>query len=232
VRTAFRDVRRRNWPSLVQQRYAIAKAEFDRKNFTSALSGFAQVLDLLTDPDANAAANPHLADIRMLATEFSELSKARIPPPPPAPLPASASLAVSTLPAVSAPPPPSAAAPSAVSPSPSADARSLPTQSTAAKATLTPSTIFSAANPDVVAPVVIRQVLPPFPSQVGAAAPGVLEVVIDQTGSVESVTMRVSVNPYYDGKALDAARSWKFQPATRNGQPVKYRKIVQISVQR
>jgi TonB family protein len=56
--------------------------------------------------------------------------------------------------------------------------------------------------------------------------------VIDERGLVESVTMRVSVNPMYDRMAVDAARSWRYRPATRAGVPVKFRKAVQISVKR
>ena len=85
---------------------------------------------------------------------------------------------------------------------------------------------------DVVPPSTISQMLPPFPPQIGAAAPGLLEIVIDESGSVVSATMKVSVNPYYDGKALEAARSWKYRPATLKGEPVRYRKSVQVAVKR
>ena len=59
-----------------------------------------------------------------------------------------------------------------------------------------------------------------------------MEVVIDETGAVQSARMKVSVNPYYDGKALDAARSWRYRPATLKGEPVKYRKSIQVAVTR
>jgi TonB family protein len=92
--------------------------------------------------------------------------------------------------------------------------------------------IFTSADSDVVPPITIRQGLPPFPPQLAAAAPGVLEVVIGETGAVETATMQVSVNPYYDRLALDAVRSWKYQPATLKGEPVKYRKSIQVTVKR
>ena len=86
VRTAFKDVRRRMLPGIVQDRYASAKAAFDRKDFSEAAAGFKQVLDVLSDPDVGAAAGqPPLADLRMLATGFHELSAtAAMPPPLPA----------------------------------------------------------------------------------------------------------------------------------------------------
>ena len=75
VRAAFTDVRRRILPDIVQERYARAKAAFDRKDFPEASAGFKQVLDVLSDPDVGTAAGqPPLADIRMLATGFHDLS--------------------------------------------------------------------------------------------------------------------------------------------------------------
>lgn len=82
VRTAFKDVRRRMLPGIVQDRYAGAKAAFDRKDFSEAAAGFKQVLDVLSDPDVGAAAGqPPLADLRMLATGFHELSATAAMPP-------------------------------------------------------------------------------------------------------------------------------------------------------
>ena len=61
---------------------------------------------------------------------------------------------------------------------------------------------------------------------------GVLEIVIDQKGRVTSAAVRESVHPIYDSLVLTAARDWKYQPATFEGQPVKYRKLIQINVTR
>jgi len=95
-----------------------------------------------------------------------------------------------------------------------------------------PPRIFSADDTDVVAPVSERQMLPQFPAQLTANRNGVLEVVIDERGAVESAVIRVSINPRYDRLVLDAARSWHYRPATREGMPVKYRKALQIAVKR
>jgi tetratricopeptide (TPR) repeat protein len=91
---------------------------------------------------------------------------------------------------------------------------------------------YSADDPNVVPPAVISQTLPPFPANITVAQPGILEVLIDERGIVVGVSMRVSVSPRYDRAAVDAARDWKYQPAMLNGQPVRYRKVVQISVKR
>jgi protein TonB len=92
--------------------------------------------------------------------------------------------------------------------------------------------IFSTENDDVVPPVALSQTLPAFQMQPAAALQGVLEVVIDERGLVQSAIMRMPVNPRYDRLVLDAVRGWRYQPATRQGTPVKYRKLVQIVVTR
>ncbi len=84
----------------------------------------------------------------------------------------------------------------------------------------------------VVPPRVIRQTLPAFPAHSAALGDGMIEVVIDELGRVESVTMRDPFHPKYDTMAVDAARHWQYTPATVDGRPVKYRKFVQVSLKR
>ncbi|HEV8208963.1 MAG TPA: hypothetical protein VGP77_02525 [Vicinamibacterales bacterium] len=83
IRSAFTSVRRRMLPSIIQQKYAQAKAAFDRKEFAAANDGFTQVLAALADQDvAVEARQPPLADLRTLAGGFQELAaKASAPPP-------------------------------------------------------------------------------------------------------------------------------------------------------
>lgn len=93
-----------------------------------------------------------------------------------------------------------------------------------------PPRVYTLADADVVPPGVIRQTLPPYTVQGGLAGTGTIEVVIDEKGRVEYVAMRTPVHPAYDRLALSAARSWQYSPALVGGVPVKYRKMVQISV--
>jgi TonB family protein len=55
-----------------------------------------------------------------------------------------------------------------------------------------------------------------------------LEVVINERGAVESAVMRAPVHASYDETLLEAAKRWRFRPATVRGQAVKYRKSFEI----
>jgi tetratricopeptide (TPR) repeat protein len=91
--------------------------------------------------------------------------------------------------------------------------------------------IFAASDTDVEPPSAVKQPLPLFPGQ-WASSRGVLEVVIDEHGFVESAAIRESVNPRYDAQLLKAVKSWVYAPALRAGTPVKYRKLIQVDVTR
>src|SRR5581483_6637367 len=56
LRTLFAEVRRRMLPAIIQDKYAQAKAEFDRKDYTGAARDFKVVLDMTADPDVATAA--------------------------------------------------------------------------------------------------------------------------------------------------------------------------------
>jgi TonB family protein len=203
IRTMFTDVRRRMLPTIIQQKYAQAKAAFDRKEYAAAASGFSQVLVTLADSDVGAdASRPPLSDIRTLAVGFEELAaKASTPPPLP------------SAPAVVQPPAVAAGAAPAASAAPRAPAR-----------------IYTAEDQNVIPPATLNQSLPAFRGVSPLQRVGRLEVIIDETGAVESAVMSTSVTNAYDRLALAAARTWRYTPATVNGTPVKFRKIVQITV--
>ena len=79
-------------------------------------------------------------------------------------------------------------------------------------------------------PVIVRQSLPPFPGDLIARREGVLELIINEAGEVESAVMRSPVSPRYDSLVLAAAKGWRYSPATLNGTPVKFRKVINISI--
>jgi TonB family protein len=123
----------------------------------------------------------------------------------------------------SAPPPPVAAAPTPVPAAvPVAAAPSIPRA----------PRIYNAGDPQVMPPVPLKQTMPPYPGQVLIPRTGKIEVVIDESGDVESAVMTGSVTVNYDRLAVAAAKAWKFKPATVDGTPVKFRKVVQVTIRK
>jgi hypothetical protein len=198
VLNAFEDVRRRLLPDLIQARYGQAKAAFEAKAFERAVLQFDAVLAMLDDPAlGERVSQPPLADLRMLAGGFRDLSAQSIPPPPP------------PAPVVAAPPAPPPVA------------------------VVAPPRIYASDDPGVSPPVAVRQTLPTLPplsAQRSGATAGVLDVLIDDTGAVEAVAMRVPIDARIDAIILDAARKWRYQPAMHDGKPVRYRKLMQVAV--
>jgi periplasmic protein TonB len=92
--------------------------------------------------------------------------------------------------------------------------------------------IYTGDDPGVIAPVAEKQALPPYPADLPVTNRGMLELVINERGGVVSAAMRVSINPRYDRLVLDAARMWRYRPATRAGVPVTFRKTIQIAVRK
>jgi hypothetical protein len=88
--------------------------------------------------------------------------------------------------------------------------------------------VYTAVDQDVVEPVPLRQY---FPADPGAArgAPSVLELIIDNRGDVESVRLRNPENRFRDKWWLPAAKSWRFKPALKDGQPVRFLKRITIA---
>lgn len=194
VRAAFSEVRQRLLPQIASTRYTVAKAAFDRKEYSSAESQFRGLLALLDDPQMNG----RLADLRTLATGFLDLASAAAAPPPE--------------PKKTEAPPPA----------PTATPLSAPRE----------PKIWGADDPGVTAPVAIRQDVPRVPTTISAQARerAILELIIDEQGRVINLNLRLSIHPMYDPQLLAAAREWRYRPATVDGVPVRFRKLIQITV--
>ncbi len=80
--------------------------------------------------------------------------------------------------------------------------------------------------------VVLKQDLPPLPFSLVALNSGeyrgVIEVDIDQTGSVSNARIIQSVHVLYDPMLLHVARGWKYEPPRVGGKPTASRKRVEI----
>ena len=89
--------------------------------------------------------------------------------------------------------------------------------------------VYSADDGFVVAPAIVRQTMPTFRFKSTAVGHLTVAVGIDERGAVEGVTMVVLLDPEFDRMVQDAAWTWQYKPATLDGVPVKYRKVIQIN---
>ena len=200
----FDSVRRRELPNIARSLYAQAKANFAERRFAEADAQLTSLIGLVDQADDS---DPTLTDLKMLGTGFRELARAQLSAAP-----------------TSAAGKPGATAPSAVGTSGVA-------APAAAGAGPAAPAIFSAADSGVVAPVELSRAMPPW-HPTGELARhsflGVLEILIDEEGRVENAIVRESLTPPYDAALLAATRNWRYQPATRDGVPVKYRSFVRV----
>jgi len=198
----FREVRRRVLPDAARSFYSKGKASFEQKDFADASTALKQLLAILDDEEM-AGQESSFADLKLLGEGFLKLAEAEL--------------------AAAA----KAAPPGNGGPGDSSGPR-----------------LYSGDDLDVRPPTVIRQDLPTWvaPRQVipGTEYRGVLEVVVDGSGTVESAAMRQPLTGpagsdalsqelrRYEAELVSAAKGWQFRPATLNGQPVKYRRLVGI----
>jgi TonB family protein len=205
LQAVFRDVRKRTLPGVIRQRYASAKASFDEKAYQAAADQFDAVLKLLEVPDV-VASDPALADLRTVAVGFRDLARA-----------AAASAAAAA----------SSAAPGSSLPNPAAPAAPEPRPVRA---------VYAVDDPGVTAPVAIKQNLPPWPQGIPKATVrgrrAVLDITINEAGNVESVAVRESIVDWYDEALIKEAKGWSYKPASKEGTPVRYRKLMQVVVEK
>jgi TonB family protein len=95
-------------------------------------------------------------------------------------------------------------------------------------------TIYTAEQPGIVAPVTIRQEVPQVPPAISRMTrnQALVDLLIDEKGRLVSIALRSSLHPMYDSLLVNAARDWKYEPATLNGVPVQFRKVLQLSIGR
>ncbi len=215
VQAAFREVRRRVLPATLQQRYGRGKQAFERKEYAAADRAFADVLRMLNDPDL-ALDEGAKSDMRLVVQGFLDLSKAAsaVPLPPAAPLPEVAS--------APATPKPQAASSEGAS-KPGGAAR------TPAQESKGGGPVYDSTSQDVVPPLPLRQsVVIPEQARPREEIAGVVEIVIDTSGFIESAVLRQSFGSALDGLVLQAVKGWRYRPGMRAGNPVRYRRLVRI----
>jgi tetratricopeptide (TPR) repeat protein len=143
-----------------------------------------------------------IGDMRVLVSGFYDLSVAAAAPP--------------AAPAPAATPAPAKEEPPSPPPAPARPA----------------NYVYSSDEQGIVLPVTIRQEVPRVPSTITNQTrdKGIMEVVIDEQGRVIGIEMRSPLHPQYDSLLLAAAREWRYRPARLDGRPVRFRKVIQIAV--
>jgi hypothetical protein len=90
--------------------------------------------------------------------------------------------------------------------------------------------VYTSDDRDVLPPIAVVQRVPKYPANVTRPMQGVVQFVVDETGTVQTPTMPVSIDMSYDGMVISAAKKWQYTPAMLDGKPVKYMKRLTISV--
>jgi hypothetical protein len=91
--------------------------------------------------------------------------------------------------------------------------------------------VFSAEHAAVVPPVPVRPQLPTAPPPGTPLEDiGIIDLVVAESGHVETVRLHTRPRDIRDVMLVSAAKSWRFEPATLDGQAVKYRLRVWINL--
>jgi len=90
--------------------------------------------------------------------------------------------------------------------------------------------VYTSADAGVTEAILVKPYLPlrPHPD-IPDTALGVLEVVVDARGLVESVHLRSPANRYREKWWLFTAKDWRFEPARKNGTPVRSLKRILLT---
>jgi tetratricopeptide (TPR) repeat protein len=194
----FHEIRGRTLPSIAREWYARGKRAYESGRLDEAATQLRQLRDLLSAVDVFEESSA-LADVKELGDGFLKLTEEKLAAAAPRPV-------VETLPL------PPAAVPAIV-----------PTDQ---------KRPFTNDDGDVVPPVDVDRRMPVWKAPISARSQGIrrgiLEIVTDTSGAVESAILVRPLTPTYDRDLLNAAKLWRFQPATRAGQPVKYRWQIEI----
>jgi protein TonB len=225
----FRDARARVLPAAAKTMYAEAKGSFEKGDFSAARRQFGDLMSVLSEKEL--AGQAAFSDMKLVAEGFLKLADQQL-----AVQRAGAAASTSQPVPTSQLAPPTQPAPSQPSPTGQPPSKGQPSASTQASepapAHADAPRIYTIADQEVVPPVAIDQTIPPWTPPLGNLRyqefSGLLEVFVDETGAVTSVAIVQHLNVVYDQLLTNAAKRWRYRPAMRNGQPVKYRKQLNI----
>jgi TonB family protein len=92
--------------------------------------------------------------------------------------------------------------------------------------------VYERKMPGMTLPKAVYQPDPEYaerPRQKKLQGTVLLSMIVTSDGTVREPQVTRSLDKDLDQKALECVRKWKFEPATKDGQPVAYRIAVEIS---
>lgn len=230
----YDEVRRVRVPELIRARYGGAREALAAREYASAAEGFAAVQSLIdtTRPTLPEVEGARLAELHELATGFLDLSREALAiEQRKADVEEAASQEPTTVTAEVDSGSDRAPVPAA-SPPPVSNPGSEPPTSNPVSADR--GTLASARS-DIAPPVALAQPMPDtwgVPGlRLGETYQGVIEIDIDEDGTVTAARIVKPVSPLLDIRLLQAARRWRYRPATLGGVPVKYTREVVVNLQ-
>ncbi len=223
LETMFMDVRRRLLPSLIREQFRTARSAIDRKSFTAAEARLSETRLMIQEAEKLGLKDDALGDLSVLVDGFLGLIQSASESRPAA---SGASVAANAQSAI-------APLENAAAASPAGARSAAPEPSAAAPPATDAARAYRIGDEGVTPPLTLQQRLPSMPQQLQAIARavharGILEVVIDETGRVVDTTIRQSLNVTYDPLVLRSAREWKYQPAVKDGVPVRFIKTIML----
>jgi len=241
----FASVRKRLLPSLIRERFRVARSALDQKSYSAAERPLNEARLMIAEAEKLGVKDDALADLGVLVGGFLQLiqsaaeQRASSPPAAPVASVAAAPPAVAQRPTAAPTPPAAVSRVAAASPAPATASRPLspsPAPTVAARSTGIAAAVgrpgvYAVDDEGVTPPVALQQRIPAMTfemQQITKAlhTTGVLDIVIDENGSVVDATMRQSVNSSFDALIVRNASRWKYRPATKDGVPVRFVKTL------
>jgi TonB family protein len=228
----FVDVRKRLLPSLIRERFRTARSAIDAKSFDIAKPPLTEARLMIADAEKLGVKDDGLGDLSVLIDGFLQLIRFESEKRPSAPPAAAAVSGGTQAPAIALPP---SAPPPVVrggSPTPAAPSPAPPPVSRPpTRADVNSPRVYSIDDEGISPPVAIDQRMPAISGAMGVVIKslrtnGLVDIVIDETGRVVDAMIRRSLNSSFDAMVLQSARRWKYQPATKDGAPVRYLKTL------
>lgn len=87
-------------------------------------------------------------------------------------------------------------------------------------------------GPGIVPPKILEKSEPQYTEEARAAkiqGPVLLSIVVGVDQAVHDIRVIQPLDPGLDANAVASIRTWRFQPGTKNGEPVAVRAMVQVN---